>query len=146
MLVILASPVMLFIHQMVSGTESHESGVVRRRWDGDGAGAAHVCVAQLVGEDLQLVSRKAIVVPQDVVVWGPAGALRRGPQNVTPQAHGHEWMFAPSLWAHLDSCMTAQVEIKLERMRDACVDRSSCGNVPTLPDLSKNTRIRIKIA
>ncbi len=86
MLVILASPVMLFIHQMVSGTESHESGVVRRRWDGDGACAAHVCVAQLVGEDLQLVSRKAIVVPQDVVVWGSAGALRRGPQNVT---HNH---------------------------------------------------------
>ena len=46
---------MLLVHQVVAGTECHQVGVVGRRWDGHGAGAAHVGVAQLVGEYLQLV-------------------------------------------------------------------------------------------
>jgi len=57
------SPVMLFVHQMVAGTEGHETGVVGWRGDGDRAGAAHVGVAQLVGENLQLISREPIVIP-----------------------------------------------------------------------------------
>lgn len=128
---------------MVACSESHEPGVVRRRWDGHGAGTAHIRVAQLVREDLQLVSREAIVVPQDVVVWGPAGALRPGQQEIKTHSQAQPWTFAPSLCAYLNTCMTAQVEIKLERMRDAGVNRSSCWNVPTLPDLSKNTGIRM---
>lgn len=69
------SPVMFFVHQMVAGTEGHQVGVVGRRRDGHWAGAAHVGVAQLVGEQLELVSSKTIVVPQHMVVRGPAGAL-----------------------------------------------------------------------
>jgi len=66
---------MLLVHQMVAGTEGHQVGVVGWRGDGDRAGAAHVGVAQLVGEQLELVGGETIVVPQHVVVGGPAGAL-----------------------------------------------------------------------
>lgn len=61
---------------MVACSESHESGVVRWRWDGDGAGAADVSVAQLVGEELQLVGSEAVVIPEDVVVGRTTGSLR----------------------------------------------------------------------
>ena len=67
---------MVFVHQVVACAEGHQPGVVGGRGDGHGAGAAHVGVAQLVGEQLQLVRREAVVVPQDVVVGGPARALR----------------------------------------------------------------------
>lgn len=46
---------MLFVHQVVAGTESHQMGIVGWCWDGDRAGAAYIRVAQLVGEDLQLI-------------------------------------------------------------------------------------------
>lgn len=70
------SPVVIFVHQVVACSESHQPGVVRRRRDGDGASAADVCVAQLVGEELQLISGETVVVPQDVVVGGTTGSLR----------------------------------------------------------------------
>ena len=50
-------------------------GVVGRGGDGHGARAPHVGVAQLVRQDLQLVRVEAVVIPQHVVVGGPAGAL-----------------------------------------------------------------------
>jgi len=68
---------MLLVHKVVARAERHQVGVVGRRGDGDGAGAAHVRVAQLVGEHLQLVRGEVVVVPQHVVVGRPAGALRR---------------------------------------------------------------------
>lgn len=67
---------MIFVHQVVACSESHESGVVRRRWDGDGAGAADVRVAQLVGQELQLISSETVVIPEDVVMGGTTGSLR----------------------------------------------------------------------
>ena len=67
---------MVFVHQVIAGSESHQPGVVGRSGDGDGAGAADVGVAQLVGEELQLVSSEAVVIPQDVVVGGTTGSLR----------------------------------------------------------------------
>ena len=73
--VLLCSPVVLLVHQVVAGAEGHQVGVVGWRGDGDGAGAAHVGVAQLVGEQLELVCGEAVVVPQDVVVGGAARAL-----------------------------------------------------------------------
>ena len=45
-------PVVLLVHQVVACTEGHQVGVVGRCRDGDRAGAAHVGVAQLVGEHL----------------------------------------------------------------------------------------------
>lgn len=70
------SPVVIFVHQVVACSESHQPGVVRRRRDGDGASAADVSVAQLVGEELQLISGETVVIPQDVVVGGTTGSLR----------------------------------------------------------------------
>ena len=69
---------MLFVDQVVAGTEGHQVGVVGRCWDGDGARATHVGVAQLVGEELELVSGEAVVVPQHVVVGRPARTLGGG--------------------------------------------------------------------
>ena len=74
---------MVFVHQVVACPEGHQAGVVGWRGDGDGAGAAHVGVAQLVGEQLQLVRREAVVIPQDVVVGGPAGALQEASEEVS---------------------------------------------------------------
>ena len=48
-------PVVLLVHQVVTGAEGHQVGVVSWCWDGDGPGAAYIRVAQLVGEDLQFV-------------------------------------------------------------------------------------------
>ncbi|TNN44815.1 hypothetical protein EYF80_045000 [Liparis tanakae] len=45
----LGVPAVALTGHMVAGTEGHKTGVVGRRGDGDGAGAAHVGVAQLVG-------------------------------------------------------------------------------------------------
>lgn len=70
------SPVMIFVHQVVACSESHQPGVVRRRRDGDGASAADVSVAQLVGEELQLIGGETVVIPKDVVVGGTTGSLR----------------------------------------------------------------------
>jgi len=67
----------VFVHQVVAGSEGHQPGVVGRRRDGDGARAADVGVAQLVGEELQLVGGETVVVPQDVVVGRTTGSLRR---------------------------------------------------------------------
>lgn len=33
-------------------------------------------MAQLVGEELELIGREAVVIPQDVVVGGATGSLR----------------------------------------------------------------------
>lgn len=81
------STIVLFIHQMVPGSEGHQVCIVGRGRDGHGARAANVGVAQLVREDLQLVRREAIVVPQHVVV-------RRSACSLNPS-------------------MTTQVEVKL---------------------------------
>lgn len=70
---------MLLVHEMVPCPERHQPGVIGRGWDGDGAGAAHIGMAQLVREDLQLVRREPVVIPEHVVVGRPARALgRRG--------------------------------------------------------------------
>lgn len=71
------SPVVIFVHQMVACPEGYQAGIVGWRWDGDGTGAAHIGVAQLVGEQLQLVRREAVVIPQYVVMRGATGALKR---------------------------------------------------------------------
>lgn len=68
-------PVVLFVHQVVAGAERHQVGVVGWCWDGDRACAAHVRVAQLVGEDLQFIRREVVVVPEHMVMRGPAGSL-----------------------------------------------------------------------
>lgn len=67
---------MFFVHQMVTGTEGHQVGIVGWRRDGDWAGTAHISVAQLVGEQLEFISSKTIVIPEHMVVRGTAGTLQ----------------------------------------------------------------------
>lgn len=71
------SPVVFLVHEMVPRSERHQPRVVRRGGDGHGAGAAHVGVAQLVREDLQLIRGEPVVIPQHVLVGRSACALRR---------------------------------------------------------------------
>ncbi len=68
---------MFFVNQVVASTKRHQVGIVGWCRNGDRAGAAHVGVAQLVGEDLQLIRGEMVVIPQHVIVGRPAGSLWR---------------------------------------------------------------------
>lgn len=68
---------MFFVNQVVASTERHQVGIIGWCRNGDRTGAAHVGVAQLVGEDLQLIRGEMVVIPQHVVVGRPAGSLWR---------------------------------------------------------------------
>lgn len=70
--------VVLLLHEVVARAEGDEVRVVGGRGDGHGARAAHVRVAQLVREALQLVRPEVVVVPQHVVVRRTRGALPIG--------------------------------------------------------------------
>ena len=67
---------MVLLHQMVPRPERYQMGIVSRGWDTDRASAAHVGMTELVGELLQLIGIKVVVIPQHVVVAGSAGALK----------------------------------------------------------------------
>ena len=101
--------VVLLLHQVVAGAEGNEVGVVRRSRNGDAASAADVSVAQLVRQLLQLVRVEVVVVPEDVVVAGPGGAL--------------------------DALVAAQVEVELGGVGDPDVHRGPRRDVPGLTRL-----------
>ena len=67
---------MLLLDEVIARPEGDEVGVVGGRGDGHGAGAAHVRVAQLVGQHLKVVRAERVVVPQHVVVRRTTRALR----------------------------------------------------------------------
>lgn len=69
------SPVMFLLYEMVPGPESHEMSIISRCRDRDTSGTAYICMAQLVGQYLQLVSGETVVVPQYVVVRWSACTL-----------------------------------------------------------------------
>ena len=56
-------PIVFLLHQVVASPEGHQMGVVGGGGDGDRAGTSHVGVAQLVGQDLELVGVEAVVIP-----------------------------------------------------------------------------------
>lgn len=85
------SPVMFFIHQMVTGTEGHQVGIIGWRRDGDWARTAHISVAQLVSEQLEFISSKTIVIPEHMVVRGTAGTL---------QEKDHIFTYSCKTWHH----------------------------------------------
>lgn len=68
--------VVLLLDEVVARAERHQVRVVRRRRDRHRARAAHVRVAQLVRQALQLVRPEVVVVPEHVVVGGPRRTLR----------------------------------------------------------------------
>lgn len=67
---------MFLVHQMVTGSEGHKTSIVGWCRDGHRSGTTYVCMAQLVSQNLQLISRETIVIPQDVVMRRPAGTLK----------------------------------------------------------------------
>ena len=103
------STVRLLLHEVVAGPEGHEVGVVGGGGDGDGPCAAHVGVAQLVGQLLQLVRAQAVVVPEAAVVARAGGAL--------------------------DALVRAQVEVELGGVRDAHVHGGAGRDVAALAAL-----------
>ena len=42
--------------------------------------------------------------------------------------------------AHLNACVTAQVEVKLKGVSNAGVHRGACWNITTLPNLSRGEK------
>lgn len=50
-------------------------GVVGRSWYGDTSSASDISVAELIGEDLKLVSCELIIIPENMVVRRPTGSL-----------------------------------------------------------------------
>ena len=70
------SRVVVLLHQVVPRPERHQMGVVSGSWDTNRASAAHVGMTELVGELLELIGIKVVVIPQHVVVAGSAGALQ----------------------------------------------------------------------
>lgn len=94
---------MFFIHQVVPGPEGHQVSVVCWCRDGHRACAAHVSVTQLVGENLQLIRRETIVVPEHVVVGRPAcplGADQRVRDTSRTRRGRCGWDSASTHWAH----------------------------------------------
>ena len=71
------SRVMVLFHQVVPCPERHQVGIISRGGDADRTSAAHIGVAKLVSELLQLICIKVVVIPQHVVVAGSAGALKK---------------------------------------------------------------------
>lgn len=71
---------MLFLHQVIPRSKRHQVSVVRRSRDGHTTRTAYICMTQLVCQLLELVCLETIVVPQHVVMGGPASALH---QNIT---------------------------------------------------------------
>lgn len=100
---------MLLLDEVVPGAERHEMSVIGRRRNRHRSSAAHVSVAQLVGETLQFIGSELIIVPEHVVVRRPRCAL--------------------------DAGMRAEIEVEFGRMRDADVDRCSGGNIARLAHL-----------
>jgi len=61
-------PIMFLLDQMISSSESDKMCIVRRCGNRHATCAAHVRVTQLVGQHLNLISTKVVVIPQHVVV------------------------------------------------------------------------------
>ena len=59
---------MIFVYQMVSCSECDQMRIVSWCWNGHRSGATHVCMAELVGENLEIIGREIVVIPQDMVV------------------------------------------------------------------------------
>lgn len=74
-------PVVILVYQMIPGSESHQMCIVGRCWNGHGASASYVRVAQLVRQLLQLIRAQTVVVPEHVVMRGAGSALKGGGTN-----------------------------------------------------------------
>lgn len=67
---------MFLLNKVIPSSEGHQVSIISRGRYGDRAGTPDVCMTQLVGEALQLVAVKVVVIPQNMVVAGSTGALQ----------------------------------------------------------------------
>lgn len=65
---------------MVSCSECYQVSIICWRGDRHRPSAAHVGVAELVGEQLKFVCSKTVIIPQYVIMRGTAGTLGRREQ------------------------------------------------------------------
>jgi len=72
----LVVPVVLFLNEMITSSESDQVCVVRWRRYWHTAGTAHIRVTQLIGQHLNLIRTEVIVVPQHMVVWWTTCSLQ----------------------------------------------------------------------
>lgn len=101
--------VMFLLHQMVSGPESHQVGIVGRCWYAHRSGAPYVGVAELISETLKLIALKMVVVPE-YVIMGRSGSA-------------------------LDTLVTAQVKVKFSGMSNTHIYSGASRNVSTFSAL-----------
>lgn len=82
-------PLVFTLLEVVPCPEGHQVGIVCGGGVRDAPCAAHISVAELVGETLQLIGCEVIIIPQDMVVGGAAGALQRDNTYIDNSSRGH---------------------------------------------------------
>lgn len=68
---------MILFHQMISGTERDQVGIIGWRRNGYRSGASDVSVTQLVRQALQVISREHVVVPKNMIVGWTTCSLNK---------------------------------------------------------------------
>lgn len=76
-------PVMFFVHKMVSCSECYQMSIIRWCRYRNRSCTAHICVAELVSQQLKFICSKTVIIPQNMIVWGTAGTLRRREHEFT---------------------------------------------------------------
>ena len=100
---------MISFGQVVSSSKGNEVCIVSGRCYGHASSTSYICMTELIGESLQFVGCKSVVIPNDMIVARTTGAL--------------------------NTCMAAQIEIELGRMSDVVVDCRARWNISTLAAL-----------
>ena len=104
-----ALPVMILVHKMVPGPKRYQPGIVGRSGNGDRSRTPDIRVTQLIRQQLQFVCGKTVVVPQDLVVGGPAGSLWRREEQSAGEQQQQERSYlkaVPSISALKSTCQT----------------------------------------
>jgi len=97
-------PVMFFVHKMVSCSECYQVSIIRWCRYRNRSCTAHICVAELVSQQLKFICSKTVIIPQNMIVWRTAGTLRRREHEFTYLAFPHNKVrFLSSVRARLSS-------------------------------------------
>lgn len=99
-------PVVFFVHKMVSCSECYQVSIIGWCGDRNRSCAAHICVAELISQQLEFICSKTVIIPQNMIVWGTAGTLRRRKQRFTYLALPNDHQFLSSERARL-SCLNS---------------------------------------
>lgn len=61
-------PVMFFVHKMVSCSECYQVSIIRWCRYRNRSCTAHICVAELVSQQLKFICSKTVIIPQNMIV------------------------------------------------------------------------------